>query len=299
MDKKIPQISVIMSAFNAEKYILRSVVSILIQSYRDFELIIIDDGSTDRTSEILASIHDERLKLIQQENMGLTCSLNKALSLAQGKWIARHDADDFSLYNRFQEQIDFLKGKSEIKILGSSCFIEPDPPGFINEIYEYPVHHDDIMALLPRANPFVHGSMLINKKLLIENNGYNEDYQYVQDYELWTRLVGQTQFYNLDIPLYVRSIHANASQVGVKKDSVFTEIRDRFILSTPGAEYLNTLREDSEIRSMNFYPAVPSSRHLNKYISKTYYKMARKRRELKLPWVRTMLKGFLYWPWGL
>ncbi len=292
-----PELSVIMSAFNAEKFILRAVLSILVQSYSDFELIVVDDGSVDKTSEILNIINDKRLKIITQQNSGLTRSLNKALSVSEGRWVARHDADDFSLYNRFERQINFLKKNTDIKMLGSSCFIEPCPPGIINEIFEYPETHEHIVKQLPVINPFVHGSMIIDKKLLVDNYGYNEDYRYVQDYELWTRLIKQTCSHNLKQPLYVRSVHSDASQLGVKKDPIFNEIRNRFLAEHKDIYNSDDLVKENGIKSIDFYPALTIKSGYNKYISRTYYRMAQKSKKMKLPWVQALCRGLLYWPW--
>ena len=103
-----PQISVIMGVYNGAKYLKASIDSILNQSFTDFEYIIINDGSTDNTSDILESYNDRRLKIIEQKNIGLTKSLNKAIKLSKGVFIARQDADDISKKHRFKEQIKYF-----------------------------------------------------------------------------------------------------------------------------------------------------------------------------------------------
>ena len=210
-----PVISLIMSVYNGEKYIARALMSLLAQTFDNFEVILVDDGSTDATANIVRSIRDGRIKYIEQSNSGLTKSLNKALSIATGKWIARHDADDFSISTRFERQLAFLNKNPNIGLLGSSCFIQPERLGMINEIYMYPERYEEILAVFTTYNPFVHGSMLIDRELLLASGGYNEQYRYVQDYELWSRIILKTQAYNLKTPLYVRSIHQSASQVQI------------------------------------------------------------------------------------
>lgn len=109
MKKYNPHVSIIMSVYNGERYILRCLMSILSQEYRDFEIVLIDDGSTDLTWELISKVSDDRLKCIRHDNVGLTKSLNKALEMASGNWIARHDADDFSISSRLSRQISFLE----------------------------------------------------------------------------------------------------------------------------------------------------------------------------------------------
>ena len=108
INKETPLISVILPVYNCEKYIRDSIQSILDQVFNDFELIIINDGSTDNTFGIIKSFSDDRIILVNQVNHGLTFSLNVGLSLAKGKYIARMDADDISLPDRFKKQVNFL-----------------------------------------------------------------------------------------------------------------------------------------------------------------------------------------------
>ena len=117
-----PVISILMSVYNGEKYLHAAVDSILKQTFKDFEFIIINDGSIDRSREILESYQDERIVLIHQENKGLTRALNKGLSLAKGEFIARMDADDSCKPERLEKQVAFLRENPGIVLLGSNCF---------------------------------------------------------------------------------------------------------------------------------------------------------------------------------
>jgi glycosyltransferase involved in cell wall biosynthesis len=114
-----PKVSVVMSVYNNESYIREAVESVLNQSFKDFEFIIINDGSTDRTREILTSYTDERIRLFDQENRGLTISLNRGLSLAKGSYIARMDGDDISDPERFAEEVRFLEQNEKIGLIGT------------------------------------------------------------------------------------------------------------------------------------------------------------------------------------
>ncbi|MHA1713815.1 MAG: glycosyltransferase, partial [Candidatus Ranarchaeia archaeon] len=117
---KPPKVSVIMSVYNAEKHVKKAIDSILSQTFRDFEFIIINDGSTDRTSEILKSYADPRLIVVNQANRGVTQSLNKAIGMARGQYIARMDADDISLPQRLEMQVEFLEEHPEVGLVGTS-----------------------------------------------------------------------------------------------------------------------------------------------------------------------------------
>ncbi|NTU73474.1 glycosyltransferase [Candidatus Roizmanbacteria bacterium] len=293
-----PLISVIMSAYNSEQFIVRSLISLLIQTISNFEILIIDDGSNDKTADLIKSIKDDRIILIERENAGLTKSLNFALSKARGIWIARQDADDISMYNRFECQLDFLKRNPEIGLLGSACFLLHDKYDLVNEAYLFPVTHDEIQKALYFVTPFVHGSMMINRRLLEENGGYNEDYRYVQDYELWNRLVSKTKAHNLRDPLYIRSVHHKSSEIQVDKEPIFQQIRCSFFHDVQAERTI--LPNESPITSVSVWPAAVT-RHqkmYNKILSQQFLEMSKECRKRGLSWRRLMLNGFLHYPWS-
>ena len=122
-----PLVSVIMSAYNAEKYISQTIKSVLNQTFIDFEFLIFNDGSKDKTEEIIGSYGDHRIKSVNQSNIGLTKTLNKALALSQGEYIARMDADDICEPARLQKQVDFLKNhpddKNELLLIPETEFV--------------------------------------------------------------------------------------------------------------------------------------------------------------------------------
>ena len=296
---KSPAISVIMSVYNGEKYIGRALMSLLAQTFDDFEIILVNDGSSDATANIIHSIRDNRIKYIEQSNAGLPKSLNKALTIATGKWIARHDADDFSISTRFEQQLAFLSSNPQIGLLGSSCFIQPPRHlGIINEMYFYPERYEELLSVFTTYNPFVHGSILIDRELLMSNGGYNEEYRYVQDYELWSRIILKTQAHNLKTPLYVRTIHQTASQIQVNKEPIFKEISNKF--KRMNSEHY---RPDAscfrEITSQSIYPAVTLRQSWNQSIRYSYYRMSVESRKQGLPWLRTWLQSFIYYPWSV
>ena len=117
---KNPKVTVLMSVYNGEKYLQEAIDSILEQTFKDFEFLIINDGSTDKTGEILESYHDLRIKIINNEkNIGLTKSLNKGLKLARGEYIARQDADDISMPERLEKEVEFLETHQDYAVVGA------------------------------------------------------------------------------------------------------------------------------------------------------------------------------------
>ncbi|MBU1092676.1 glycosyltransferase, partial [Patescibacteria group bacterium] len=142
---KQPTISVLLSVFNGASYIEAAVESILHQTFRDFELIIVDDGSVDETSKILDKFTDDRIvRLANEKNLGLIKSLNKALAVAQGEFIARMDADDISLLDRFQKQLVYMREHPEIGVLGTAM-TQVDEQGQPISVLVPPVKHELIL----------------------------------------------------------------------------------------------------------------------------------------------------------
>jgi len=182
-------ISVVMSAFNAEAYLRESIDSILNQTYKNFEFIIVDDCSADSTASILDaySITDSRIRILKNnKNMGLPFSLNVAIRAAEGEFIARMDADDISLPDRFKKQIDFMNIHSAIKICGTAC-IEIDSEG--KELFRksMPESNQDIGKIIFKRSPFIHPTVMIRSCFFEEVGFYNESFLKTQDLELWSR----------------------------------------------------------------------------------------------------------------
>jgi glycosyltransferase involved in cell wall biosynthesis len=194
------RVSVIISSFNSVRFLEPAIDSILQQSYSDFELIIIDDASTDGSKEILASFAaaDSRIiPIYNRENIGLTKNLNIAISLSKGEYIARMDADDIALPERLEKQVIFLDTHKEIDVIGSAA-IDIDESGKKIQLRKSPKTHDEIIALLPKANPMTHSTVMFRKDKFKKIGFYNESYRTTQDYEMWFRAAGQGwKFHNL------------------------------------------------------------------------------------------------------
>ncbi|WIY27085.1 glycosyltransferase family 2 protein [Parasedimentitalea psychrophila] len=191
-----------MGVHNGAKYLSEAIDSILSQSFRDFEFIIIDDGSTDATAEILGefSRRDSRLQCISlDKNLGLPHALNLGIQKASGNIIARMDCDDVSGPERFELQLAAME-TSGADLLGTFAF-SLSSNGATKVREPLPVTEDGIALRLPHSNCIVHPSVMVKKTVLEDVGGYNEEFLNSQDYDLWLRLLPQARMNNLDVPL--------------------------------------------------------------------------------------------------
>ena len=194
-----PMISVLLPAYNAEVSICQAINSILSQTYSDFELIIIDDGSTDKTAEIVtANYDDSRIKFVSLvKNLGIVNALNTAISISSGNYIARMDADDVSRPDRFLRQIEFLEVNPDHVACGTAVTIFND-----NTSYDvvYPHAHGQIMAALQLFHRSVcHPSVMMRSAVIHKHNiRYSSEYPHAEDYALWKELSNYGKLFNLN-----------------------------------------------------------------------------------------------------
>ncbi len=182
-----PKISVVMSVHNGMPYIKDSVESILGQSYKNFELIIVDDFSTDHSCEYLTSLRDKRIKLIKNnKNLGLSASLNKAIKISRGSYIARMDADDISDPQRLSEQISFMTRHTSINLCGTWAILIDENGKKVGKL-KYPTDSNEIQKKIVLFNPIVHPSLMAKKSFFDQLGGYSEEYDGAEDYELLMR----------------------------------------------------------------------------------------------------------------
>lgn len=203
----MPLISVIMAVHNGEKYLTESINSIINQTYQDFEFIIIDDGSTDNSRQVLEQYTklDQRILVFHQEKKGLPTSLNRGIELAQGKYMARMDADDISLPERFAKQVAFMEKYPEIGVCGTWVKTFGTEQVYENQ---YPVDHDNIKCCLLFGTGIAHPSILLRKQFLEQYNlRYNPEYTYCQDYELWVHSSNYFKLANIPEVLLLYRLH--------------------------------------------------------------------------------------------
>jgi len=202
----LPEISVLLPVFNAERYLKMSIDSILNQTFPDFELIVINDGSTDSSEQIILSYNDSRIKYYKNpQNIGLIATLNRGIDLCNGRFVARMDADDISLPERLQKQWDFLNNHSEFVMLGSGMeIIDSENQHIVNKKICFPAHLIKTQLFFKCA--FVHPSVIIRKDILAEFR-YNADYIHAEDYFLWSEIAFKYPVANLPEILIKYRIH--------------------------------------------------------------------------------------------
>lgn len=217
-----PTITVLMAVYNGEKYLKEAIDSILGQTYSDFEFIIIDDASTDKTKGILNSFIDKRIRIINNNlNVGLTKSLNKGLIEAKGEYVARMDADDISLPERLDIQRRFLDENKNIVCVGSGAII-------INSLgkttgLKSPISNPELLKFyMILKNQIMHPSVMFRKKIIQQLGGYDESIKYAQDYNLWSKLLSHGyKVDNIGKPLLRYRLHEKSITQGNKKGEAY------------------------------------------------------------------------------
>jgi len=192
-----PKVTVLMPAYNAGKYIGEAITSVLGQSFTDFELLIINDGSTDETEKIVRAFKDPRIVLINQDNKGIASALNFGLSYARAPYIARFDADDVCYPNRLKIQYDFITAHPMYSIIGSAVdyadvhgryIFTHHPEGHLNE---------EIQQLKYSICPFIHSSVFYKREVVAKSGGYNENAFTYEDHFLWVNILKNEKACNL------------------------------------------------------------------------------------------------------
>ena len=207
-----------MPVYNCELYIKEAVGSILNQTFFDFEFLIIDDASTDKTVAIIKTYCDPRIKLIEKpQNSGYTNSLNYGLKIAKGEYVARMDGDDISLPYRFEKQVAFLDVNPDVVLCGTAIkVIDSD------KVIRYPEFHENIKLEFLTQNCIVHPSVMIRKSILdFYSITYDITKEPAEDYNLWVKLLNYGKLYNIqEILLYYR---VHSSQVSHKRFNLQVE----------------------------------------------------------------------------
>lgn len=201
-----PAVTVLMPVYNAERFVAEAVDSVLGQSFRDFELLVINDGSSDRTLGILATYKDSRLRIVDNErNLGVIASLNKGLELARTEFVARMDADDVCHPDRLALQVEFMQSRPDIGVVGT--WYRPIGARW-GQVVRLPTTHEDICAWLPFHCPIAHPTVLLRRKAFATGRlSYDPQYRHAEDYDLWSRAARITRLANIPQPLLGYRVH--------------------------------------------------------------------------------------------
>jgi len=192
-----PIITVLMPAYNAEKYLSDAIHSILEQSFTDFELLIINDGSTDNTQQVVRSFTDDRIVLVDQIHGGVSKALNNGLAIAKGKYMARFDSDDICLPHRLEKQFLFLETNPEYVIVGTDAEYMLENGDHLFDFTCIGHTNDDLVDKLYFYCPFIHSSVMYRKDAVLKAGGYSLLAHNFEDYLLWTQLSKLGKLYNL------------------------------------------------------------------------------------------------------
>lgn len=216
------KVSVVMPAYNAEKYIRQAIESILNQTYKDFEFIIINDGSTDKTKEIVLSYVDSRIVYLENEkNSGIVVTLNKGLDYATGEYIARMDADDVAVNSRLEKQVKYLDRNKNIGVLGTSICIFGE--GIKEQKRVFTTDVKQLKAELIFNSCIAHPTVMIRRKVLQNYNlKYDSEFAGAEDYCLWWNIAKVSNIATLPDALLNYRIHS--SQITKKKDEQYYEM---------------------------------------------------------------------------
>ena len=212
----IPRIAVVLPVYNGEKYLAAAIRSVLTQTFRDLELLVIDDGSTDRTAEVVAGFSDPRLRLIQhQRNLGLMTALNTGIRQSQSELIARMDADDICRPRRFEKQVAYLETHPEVSVCGTWYRMF----GARRRSMRPPVEPEHIRAALFFNNAMGSPTLFLRRRLLEQHSlFYNEAFTNAEDYEFIARAAELTRLANLPEFLLLHRCHEGQKSVTQERD---------------------------------------------------------------------------------
>jgi glycosyltransferase involved in cell wall biosynthesis len=167
-----PRVTILMPAYNAGKYIAEAIRSVLTQDFSDFELLIVDDGSSDDTREVIGRFSDPRIRLLEQENKGISAALNAGLSAASGRYIARFDADDICLPERLSRQAAFLDANPDYILVGGEAEYVSEDGQHLFHFRCIAYSYTEVMARIVHACPFIHSAVMYRKKEVLAAGAY-------------------------------------------------------------------------------------------------------------------------------
>jgi glycosyltransferase involved in cell wall biosynthesis len=240
-----PLVSVVMAVYNAEKYLNESIDSVLNQTYTNFELIVVNDGSTDSSKDIIFSYPDKRIKYFENlRNLGLVPTRNKLLEKAKGKYIATLDSDDVALPERLQLQVEFMENNPDYGMCGTFYKLISTKGDFLYDVV-LPETDKDIKTFLHFDNCFCNSTTMINAELVKELK-YVPGFNFIEDFELWHRIAKKTKFTNL--PVFTTLYRIHGSNVSHLKKTQLTKH-----LQQLNYEILNDLDIDFSEKELNLH----------------------------------------------
>lgn len=218
-------VSVILPVFNGERFIQEAIASILSQSFTDWELIVVDDASTDRSASLVQATADARITLLHNDvNRGVVESLNRGIDHSRGTYICRMDCDDIAMPDRIEKQVRFMEDHPAHAVVGCNIHLIDERGTVIGE-KTFPRTSEEIRRSLFIHNPFAHGGVMIRKRVLDYVGGYDVRFLHNEDYDLWLRIGARYPMANLSEQLLKRRIHA--ASITSAKETELTRYRVR------------------------------------------------------------------------
>ena len=225
-----------MPVYNSQKYLRKSIESILTQTVGDYELIIVNDGSTDSSGQIIKDYQekDNRIIIFTQDNQGVTKSLNKGIKNSKGKYIARMDADDICAPKRFELQLEYLEKYPNTDIVGCMVSLISEKGKIIRSLDDLPLEDYQIKWHLIFGSPLIHPALMIRRRIFDDIGYYDDSLNVAQDIELWRRLSHHIKFYNIPERLFDLRIHKESTS------SLFPNEQEN-IRNKSLVQYINTI----------------------------------------------------------
>jgi glycosyltransferase involved in cell wall biosynthesis len=291
-----PLISITMPVYNAEKYLKESIESILNQTYKSFELILVNDASTDRSKELILSFTDPRIRYFENPvNLGIVKTRNKGLSLSKGKYIAIMDNDDISFPNRLEKQVEFLESNADYGLCGSYYEVIDSNGNFSVRIM-VPSTFYDINTFLIFNNCFCHSSVMVRRELIMDNM-FVESYELMEDYDLAYRLVKITKLANL--PLFITKYRVHGKNQSLNKADGMLSLRkkmDARILRDLGIPFTDSelaLHSNFVNSNFSFFKDNTHLLQLENWLMKIYYILEQKKEYNSEIIVRIFIKRWI------
>ena len=241
------KITVLMPCYNAADYIADAIQSVLTQTFRDFEFLIVNDGSTDNTAALVRSFNDERIVFIEQKQQGIAAALNNGLKHARADYIARFDADDICFPDRLEKQFDYMQSNPECIVAGSGADYIDDAGNFVFTRYPLASKNEEIKGLAFYKCPFIHASVIF-KKTTVTSLGYNINAHSFEDHLLWLQLKEKGNMYNMEEPLLSVRLNPRSFTMDERKRSkTFHQIKYKALKE----EYISTCDGDTLLAIIN------------------------------------------------
>jgi|ERR1035437_2365553 glycosyltransferase involved in cell wall biosynthesis len=221
-------VTVLMTAYNCSGYIQTSINSILNQSYGNFELLIIDDGSEDNTEAIIRSLNSEKIRYIRLKHVGRSPALNYGLKEAKFDWVALMDADDIAVPDRLEKEVRLINRSRKDIIFSDSVYFKNKKIQFLNMIN---TEKEDLKKKIELRGHICNSSVLYNRNFILENGGYNENLDHSEDWDLWIRLLNKANFVHLnELLIFMRirdnSLSRKAAEGPITKMGIMSSIRE-------------------------------------------------------------------------